>query len=71
MQGALEQFFMESGVEWSYAFTATFQHKVEKKSDAEMYIRKFSNLFSHLLGVLEVKNTEIKCTLKSAFLQSL
>lgn len=50
MQGALEQFFMESGIEWSHAFTGTFQHKVERKSKAEMYTRKFSNSLNTLCG---------------------
>lgn len=51
IQSALEQFFIESGIEWTHAYTGTFQHVVEKKSDAEKYARKFSNSLNTLCGL--------------------
>jgi hypothetical protein len=51
IRDALISFFTESSVEWTHAYTGTFQSVVKRKSDAEKYVRKFSNSLNTLCGL--------------------
>ena len=51
IRDGLIAFFTESGIEWTHAYTGTFQFVVKRKSGAEKYSRMFSNSLNTLCGL--------------------